>query len=50
MELGEPDESGRLRPIPIEGSKFNMKDSFPHLQHLLPEKGQIGFRKGVADA
>ena len=22
MELGEPDESGRRRPIPIEGSEF----------------------------
>lgn len=25
MELGEPDESGRRRPIPIEGSEFDMK-------------------------
>lgn len=24
MELGEPDESGRRRPIPIEGSEFEM--------------------------
>ncbi|MCP4665528.1 MAG: FAD-dependent oxidoreductase [Deltaproteobacteria bacterium] len=24
MELGEPDESGRRRPIPIEGSKFKL--------------------------
>jgi glutamate synthase (NADPH/NADH) small chain len=24
MELGEPDESGRPRPIPIEGSEFDM--------------------------
>jgi len=24
MELGEPDESGRRRPIPIEGSKFQL--------------------------
>jgi len=24
MELGEPDESGRRRPIPIEGSEFDM--------------------------
>jgi len=24
MELGEPDASGRRRPIPIEGSEFNM--------------------------
>jgi glutamate synthase (NADPH/NADH) small chain len=25
MELGEPDESGRRRPIPIEGSEFDME-------------------------
>lgn len=25
MELGEPDESGRPRPIPIEGSEFDME-------------------------
>jgi glutamate synthase (NADPH/NADH) small chain len=24
MELGEPDESGRRRPIPIQGSEFDM--------------------------
>ena len=25
MELGEPDESGRRRPVPIEGSEFQLK-------------------------
>ncbi|RLB26729.1 MAG: glutamate synthase (NADPH), homotetrameric [Deltaproteobacteria bacterium] len=25
MELGEPDESGRRRPVPIEGSEFKME-------------------------
>jgi glutamate synthase (NADPH) small chain len=25
MELGEPDESGRRRPVPVEGSKFEME-------------------------
>ncbi len=25
MELGEPDESGRCRPVPIEGSEFGME-------------------------
>ena len=25
MELGEPDDSGRRRPVPIEGSEFQMK-------------------------
>ena len=24
MELGEPDDSGRRRPVPIEGSQFEM--------------------------
>jgi len=24
MELGEPDESGRRRPVPIKGSEFSM--------------------------
>ena len=25
MELGEPDESGRRRPIPVEGSEFEIE-------------------------
>ena len=25
MELGEPDESGRRRPVPIEGSEFEIE-------------------------
>ena len=25
MELGEPDDSGRRRPVPIEGSEFEME-------------------------
>jgi NADPH-dependent glutamate synthase beta subunit-like oxidoreductase len=25
MELGEPDETGRKRPMPIEGSEFSLK-------------------------
>ncbi len=24
MELGEPDESGRRRPVPVEGSEFDI--------------------------
>ncbi|NIP83411.1 MAG: dihydropyrimidine dehydrogenase, partial [Gemmatimonadetes bacterium] len=27
MELGEPDDSGRRRPIPIEGSEFEIPAS-----------------------
>ena len=28
MELGEPDESGRRRPVPVEGSEFELECSF----------------------
>ena len=35
MELGEPDESGRRRPIPIEGSEFTME-----IDTLIPAIGQ----------
>ncbi len=35
MELGEPDESGRRRPIPIEGSEFTIK-----IDTLIPAIGQ----------
>ncbi len=46
-ELGEPDDSGRRRPIPIEGSEFKMEadcmivaignDSNPLIKHTTPE-------------
>lgn len=35
MELGEPDESGRRRPIPIKGSEFNMEADL-----IIPAIGQ----------
>ncbi|MEJ2223360.1 MAG: FAD-dependent oxidoreductase, partial [Desulfobacterales bacterium] len=35
MELGEPDESGRRRPIPIEGSEFSIE-----IDTLIPAIGQ----------
>ena len=35
MELGEPDESGRRRPVPIEGSEFTME-----IDTLIPAIGQ----------
>ncbi|MBU0768013.1 MAG: FAD-dependent oxidoreductase, partial [Proteobacteria bacterium] len=35
MELGEPDESGRRRPIPIEGSEFTIE-----IDTLIPAIGQ----------
>ena len=28
MELGEPDDSGRRRPVPIDGSEFTIKTTF----------------------
>ena len=46
-ELGEPDDSGRRRPVPIEGSEFRMdfdtvivaigNDSNPLISHTTPE-------------
>jgi formate dehydrogenase major subunit len=52
MELGEPDESGRRRPIPIEGSEFEIEATsiipaisqvpiFDGLDELKNEKGWI---------
>jgi heterodisulfide reductase subunit A len=36
MELGEPDASGRPRPIPVEGSEFNIA-----VDTVIPALGQI---------
>ncbi len=36
MELGEPDESGRCRPIPIKGSEFTLK-----VDTVIPAIGQL---------
>ncbi|MCK5561492.1 MAG: FAD-dependent oxidoreductase, partial [Thermoplasmata archaeon] len=36
MELGEPDESGRRRPIPIQGSEFKMD-----VDTVIPAIGQL---------
>lgn len=36
MELGEPDDSGRRRPVPIEGSEFNID-----IDMLIPAIGQV---------
>jgi NADPH-dependent glutamate synthase beta subunit-like oxidoreductase len=35
MELGEPDASGRRRPVPIEGSQFDVE-----LDTIIPAIGQ----------
>jgi heterodisulfide reductase subunit A-like polyferredoxin len=45
MELGEPDESGRRRPVPIEGSEFTIE-----VDCVMPAIGQvpeIGFAKDI---
>ena len=57
MELGEPDESGRRRPVPIEGSQFTIdcdlavvaigNDPNPLLPRSLPEL-KLG-RKGTIE-
>jgi NADPH-dependent glutamate synthase beta subunit-like oxidoreductase/coenzyme F420-reducing hydrogenase delta subunit len=54
MELGEPDESGRRRPIPIEGSEFTLPADQVLLAigqvsdlSLLPESGPVTQHKGI---
>ncbi len=45
MELGEPDASGRRRPIPIKGSDF-----FVEVDTVIPAIGQtpdLSFLKGM---
>ncbi len=47
MELGEPDESGRRRPVPIKGSEFVIETDI-----LIPAIGQaidLSFVQGVND-
>jgi len=41
MELGEPDESGRRRPIPVEGSEFEME--FDNLILAIGEQPDLSF-------
>ncbi|MBN1369651.1 MAG: FAD-dependent oxidoreductase, partial [Dehalococcoidaceae bacterium] len=36
MELGEPDESGRRRPVPVKGSEFTI-----HADMVLPAIGEV---------
>ena len=37
MELGEPDESGRRRPVPVAGSEFDIECDM-----IIPAIGQTG--------
>jgi len=44
MELGEPDESGRRRPIPVEGSEFMMDVDTVML--AIGQQSELGFLEG----
>jgi NADPH-dependent glutamate synthase beta subunit-like oxidoreductase len=54
MELGEPDESGRRRPVPIQGSEFTIKigtvimaiGQFPNTD-FLPETVEITEKRTI---
>ncbi|MBS3806972.1 MAG: molybdopterin-dependent oxidoreductase [Bacteroidales bacterium] len=41
MELGEPDQSGRRRPVPIEGSEFDME--FDYVLAAIGQKTDVNF-------
>ncbi|MFQ6033496.1 MAG: FAD-dependent oxidoreductase [Candidatus Bipolaricaulia bacterium] len=48
MELGEPDESGRRRPVPIEGSEFEIPcDSVIFAIGENVESGWLGEKSGL---
>ncbi|HUV37615.1 MAG TPA: FAD-dependent oxidoreductase, partial [Patescibacteria group bacterium] len=47
MELGEPDESGRRRPVPVEGKTFTME--VDTLFTAIGEKAHIDPFEGVVD-
>ncbi len=45
MELGEPDASGRRRPVPIEGSEFDLKCDY--ILAAIGQKTDINFLEDV---
>lgn len=45
MELGEPDESGRRRPIPVQDSEFTLP--FDTIISAIGEKVDLGFFPGI---
>ncbi len=45
MELGEPDASGRRRPVPVEGSEFDME--FDYILAAIGQKTEIDFLEDV---
>ncbi len=44
MTLGEPDASGRRRPVPVDGTEFSLK-----VDIVVPAIGQAAELKGIAD-
>lgn len=45
MELGEPDASGRRRPVPVEGSEYDME--FDYILAAIGQKTEINFLDDV---
>lgn len=45
MELGEPDASGRRRPMPIEGSEFELKVDY--ILAAIGQKTKVGFLEDI---
>ncbi len=48
MELGEPDASGRRRPIPIEGSEFDLEVDY--VLAAIGQKTQVDFMEDINQA
>jgi len=46
MELGEPDDSGRRRPVPVEGSEFTIDTDM--VMPAIGEKPDLSLIKGVS--
>lgn len=46
MELGEPDESGRRRPVPVKGSEFTIETDL--IISAIGEEPELGFMEGDA--
>ncbi len=48
MELGEPDSSGRRRPVPVEGSEFDMKVDY--ILAAIGQKTDVNFIDDINSA
>ena len=45
MELGEPDASGRRRPVEIPGSEYDMDVDTVHVSWYFPEPSYFFYNK-----